>query len=112
MLDMGKLESGEVVLEQQPFNLQEIIDEVGNVIEKLATEQNIEFITEAFEVQHWNLIGSGSHAGTIPIIAMTANAFTEDRIKSREAGMSAHVSKPLNMDLVIKTINKLIGYNS
>ncbi len=322
VLDMGKLESGEVVLEQQPFNLQEIIDEVGSVIEKLATEQNIEFITETFEVQHWNLIGSGRHvkrllmnimnnavkynkpggkivikckelssenpdtavleftcvdtgigmskgfqkkiyepftqedksiktkyggtglgmpiakslvekmdgtinfeseegvgttfvitipfkideeevtkieskdaknysikgrnillvednelnmeisefmlitdgaavtkawngkeavdifkeskvgeydailmdvmmpvmdgyhaaemiramaredAGTIPIIAMTANAFTEDRIKSREAGMSAHVSKPLNMDLVIKTINKLTDYNA
>ena len=46
-------------------------------------------------------------AKTIPIIAMTANAFTEDRIKSREAGMNAHISKPLDLDLVVETLYKM-----
>lgn len=43
---------------------------------------------------------------TIPIIAMTANAFAEDVQASMEAGMNAHLSKPLNMDEVIKTIGR------
>ena len=40
----------------------------------------------------------------IPIIAMTANAFEEDARKCVEAGMNAHLSKPLQMDVVVDTI--------
>lgn len=40
----------------------------------------------------------------IPIIAMTANAFEEDARKCIQAGMNAHLSKPLQMDIVIGTI--------
>lgn len=36
-------------------------------------------------------------AAQIPIIAMTANAFTEDMIASKKAGMNEHIAKPLNM---------------
>ncbi len=43
-------------------------------------------------------------AKTIPIIAMTANAFAEDKIKARQAGMNEHISKPLDARLVLKTI--------
>ena len=43
-------------------------------------------------------------AAKIPIIAMTANAFAEDAEKCRQAGMNAHLSKPLQMDKVIDTI--------
>ena len=43
----------------------------------------------------------------IPIIAMTANAFVEDRIKSKEAGMNEHVSKPIDMKLLVKIIAEL-----
>ena len=41
---------------------------------------------------------------TIPIIAMTANAFAEDVQASMDAGMNAHIAKPLQMEEVIKTI--------
>ena len=44
----------------------------------------------------------------IPIIALTANAFMEDRKKSQEAGMNAHLTKPLNMKTMIQTITKLL----
>ena len=47
-------------------------------------------------------------AKTIPIIAMTANAFTEDRIKAKEAGMDEHVAKPVDMELLIKVIHRLV----
>ena len=50
-------------------------------------------------------------AKTIPIIAMTANAFTEDRIKAKEAGMDEHVAKPVDMELLIKVIRKSVEDN-
>ena len=52
-----------------------------------------------------------SDAKKIPIIAMTANAFVEDRIKSKEAGMNEHVSKPIDMKLLVKIIAELEGKN-
>ena len=48
-------------------------------------------------------------AKTIPIIAMTANAFTEDRIKAKEAGMDEHISKPVDGDLLVKVIHELLN---
>ena len=42
----------------------------------------------------------------IPIIAMTANAFAEDKRKTMEAGMNAHLSKPLNVPELMDTIRK------
>ena len=45
----------------------------------------------------------------IPIIAMTANAFTEDRIRAKEAGMDEHIAKPVDVELLIKVIHKLVG---
>ena len=47
-------------------------------------------------------------AKAIPIIAMTANAFTEDRLKAKEAGMDEHVAKPVDVELLIKVIHKLM----
>ena len=47
-------------------------------------------------------------AKTIPIIAMTANAFTEDRIRAKAAGMDEHVAKPVDVELLIKVIHKLV----
>ena len=50
-------------------------------------------------------------AKEVPIIAMTANAFTEDRIKAKAAGMDEHVAKPVDVELLIKVIRKLVKYN-
>ncbi len=47
-------------------------------------------------------------AKTIPIIAMTANAFTEDRIRAKEAGMNEHVAKPVDVEVLVKVIHKLV----
>ena len=48
-------------------------------------------------------------AGRIPIIAMTANAFAEDEKAALDAGMDAHVAKPLNMELLKKVIRQHTG---
>lgn len=48
-------------------------------------------------------------AKTIPIIAMTANVFDEDVQRSHEAGMNAHLSKPIEPDKLYKTLAELIS---
>lgn len=48
-------------------------------------------------------------ASTIPIIAMTANAFTEDKMKSKEAGMNEHISKPIDLRQLIKVITVVVS---
>ena len=45
-------------------------------------------------------------AGSIPILAMTANAFVEDRRRAYEAGMNEHLTKPLEPEVVLRTLAK------
>ena len=46
-------------------------------------------------------------AATLPIIAMTANAFEEDKKRSLENGMNAHISKPLNKSVLLNTLDSI-----
>ncbi|MCR5294375.1 MAG: response regulator [Lachnospiraceae bacterium] len=48
-------------------------------------------------------------AKRIPIVAMTANAFDEDVQRSLQAGMNAHLTKPVEEELLLKTLGELIG---
>lgn len=65
ILDMSKLESGEVVLEEIPLNLSNIFEEVLVVIEQMVVERNVRIMWEEKEITHWNLIGSPSHVKRI-----------------------------------------------
>ena len=47
-------------------------------------------------------------AGTIPIIALTANAFDEDVQRSMQAGLNAHLSKPVEPEILFSTLERLI----
>ena len=55
-------------------------------------------------------IRSSGHpdAGTIPIIAMSANAYAEDVQKCLDTGMNAHISKPLYKDVMLETIERFV----
>ena len=48
-------------------------------------------------------------AARIPIIALTANAFAEDSKKCKDAGMNAHLTKPINLEKMLRTICGLTG---
>lgn len=61
VLDMGKLESGEVVLEERPFQVLDLIQEIVDVLEKQAAERGVTITCEDFSVQHPYLIGSPLH---------------------------------------------------
>jgi len=43
----------------------------------------------------------------IPIIAMTANAFEEDRKKAIKAGMNAHIAKPISADIILENLERM-----
>ena len=47
-------------------------------------------------------------AGTVPIIAMSANAYAEDVKKCLDSGMNAHISKPLFKDVLLRTIARFV----
>ena len=50
-------------------------------------------------------------AAQIPIIAMTANAFAEDKQKAMRAGMNAHVSKPVKIDELCSLVADVLSKN-
>jgi signal transduction histidine kinase/ActR/RegA family two-component response regulator len=50
-----------------------------------------------------------SALSSIPIVAMSANAFAEDVQKSRESGMNGHIAKPIEVEKMMETINEVLG---
>ena len=48
-------------------------------------------------------------AGTVPIVAMTANAYEEDRRAALEAGMDRHLAKPIEREALLRTLTELSG---
>ena len=45
----------------------------------------------------------------IPIIAMTANAFEEDKKKAFKAGMNAHITKPIDIETILAVLDQVLG---
>lgn len=48
-----------------------------------------------------------SELASVPIIAMTANAFTEDREEALKCGMNSHIAKPIDVQLLFKTLDEV-----
>ena len=46
---------------------------------------------------------------TIPIIAMTANAFEEDKQEAIRCGMNGHIAKPIDVDVLFETLRKMLS---
>ena len=78
VLDMSKLESGEIVLEEVPFNLSKIFREVFVVIEQIAAEQNIRIVWEKKEITHRDLIGSPGYVKRV-MMNILSNALKYNR---------------------------------
>ena len=78
VLDMSKLESGEIVLEEIPFNLSSIFKEVFVVIEQMAAEQNIQIEWEKKEITHQDFIGSPGYVKRV-MMNILSNAVKYNR---------------------------------
>ncbi len=104
------------------------LENAGAVVEKATNGQEALDIFRNSEIGHFDMILMDvmmpvmdgltatreirrlirSDAGTIPIIAMTANAFQEDRKRVLEAGMNEHLAKPLESEKLIETIGRYV----
>jgi len=105
---------------------EEIIGETGIMIECAVNGQEAVQMYEQHEAHYYDLIfmdiqmpvmdghtaarmirksGRGD-ASTIPIVAMTANAFTDDIAQSRQAGMNEHITKPLDIEELMRCMDK------
>ncbi|MCR4989465.1 MAG: response regulator [Lachnospiraceae bacterium] len=64
--------------------------------------------TDGYEATKMIRTLADKELANIPIIAMTANAFDEDKKKAREVGMNDHLSKPIEFDLLLDTVAKYL----
>ena len=82
VLEMGKLNSGEIVLEEIPFNLREICDEVKGIVTPQAQEKGVEFIVKKDELPYPCLIGSPVHVKRI-LLNIVGNAVKYNKNNGR-----------------------------
>ena len=82
VLDMGKLESGEVVLESVSFDLPELMHEITDVLEKQAAERGIVLHREYGKLPHPRLVGSPLHVKRL-LMNVLSNAIKYNREKGR-----------------------------
>lgn len=96
----------------------EICEDGQKVVEKFEQSEPGTYDLILMDVQMPNMNGyeatrairAGSHpeAKTIPVVAMTANAFAEDVMDALQAGMDAHIAKPVDMLILKKTIHNVL----
>ncbi len=106
---------------------EEILGEVGMVVdtvcdgsdavERMASAAEDQYDVILMDVQMPKMDGytatreirtlDNNKKANIPIIAMTANAFDEDRKKAFEAGMNGHIAKPINIKTILKTLDEI-----
>lgn len=99
ILDMGKLESGEIVFEHRPFQLRDITKEVVTVIEKLATEQGITLINNGIEAKHTSLMGSPAHVKRF-LMNIMSNAVKYNKVNG-SITISCHELPSNNPDIAV-----------
>ena len=78
VLDMSKLESGEIVLEEVGFNINKLSDETIVMLEELAKERNIQIVEEEKRITHPYLIGSPTHVKRV-LMNVLSNAIKYNR---------------------------------
>ena len=82
VLEMGKLSSGEITLEEVPFNLRELCDEVRSIVTPQAQEKGVEFIVKKDELPYPCLIGSPVHVKRI-LLNIVGNAVKYNKNNGR-----------------------------
>ena len=74
----------------------------------VAQEHTLELTLEETIEQARQQSPDAQNAAAIPIFAMTANAFTEDRRRAYDSGMNEHLTKPLEPDTLLRTLAKYL----
>lgn len=99
-----------------------IVESVGDgtdAVERMSSANESEYDLILMDIQMPKMDGytatreirtlGNNKKANIPIIAMTANAFEEDKKKAFEAGMNDHISKPINIDVIMHALDRIFG---
>ena len=105
------------ILEQHGFQV-EAVDDGVYAVERMEAAKPGDFDAVLMDIQMPRMDGyeatrrirklENTQVAAVPIIAMTANAFEEDRNLALEAGMNDHVAKPIDIDELLKAIQRLL----
>ena len=95
VLDMGKLESGEIVLESRSFQIIDLAEEIQQVLEKTAAERGIQLIRKDWIVPHPYLIGSPLHVKSL-VDKMNGTIRFESQ---KDMGTTYYITIPFKRDL-------------
>ena len=92
-----------------------IVDHVSDGIACVKQVKEKEYDVVLMDIQMPNMDGYQAtqkirEFSDIPIVAMTANAFEEDKQKALSIGMNGHIAKPIDMDKVISTLSKVLTF--
>lgn len=113
-MEMSKIESDQISLKLLKVSLPERINQFSVMILSQAGEAGVSLKLNSEQIIHEDFYGDPLRINQILInllsnvVKFTANAFAEDVLRSREAGMNAHVAKPIDLEVLMDTLWKVM----
>ena len=120
VLDMARIESGKMEIDENYIQVEDIWQDLFEVFDDEAKKKKIAF--HLMDIQMPNMDGykaaqvirhlPDKDKASIPVIAMTANAFEEDKRDAIAAGMNGHIAKPIQVDKLLSILSEVIRKQS
>ena len=104
VLDMARIESGRMEIDENYIQVEDIWQDLFEVFDDEAKKKKIAFHKAAQVIRHL----PDKDKASIPVIAMTANAFEEDKRDAIAAGMDGHIAKPIQVDKLLSMLAEMI----
>lgn len=104
------------ILEEAGFSV-DIVSDGDEAVERIRCAEEGQYDVVLMDVQMPNMDGYtatreiralDSPMASVPIVAMTANAFDDDRINAKNAGMNGYVAEPINIPVLMKTLTDIL----
>lgn len=126
ILDISRIESGKMSVNHEPIDIRKVIDNCSLITEGLLVQRQVTLVREfdaiLMDIRMPDMDGLSAaktirslprtDAASIPIIAMTADVYDEDVQKTVQAGMNAHLAKPIQPEQLFETLRKYYGNNA